>query len=198
MTRPILAALTAASLSAACLAIVLPLASPAASAGAYDAPAQVSVDVEPGGGAAAVVRASLDIAAPPSTVWSVLFDCAGAPRFTPGLMSCKVLGKGPNWEEREHRLKGPIFHPVITNRFRLDYQTDQRLSFRRTGGDWKRSDGEWRLTPVAGGKATHVSYVLHFAIDAPISSKMLRDGIAKGMPKSLAALRKEAISRAGH
>jgi uncharacterized protein YndB with AHSA1/START domain len=170
---------------------------PAASTAPFDGPPQISVDVEPGGGAAAVVHAQMDVAAPPGAVWAVLFDCAGAPRYEPGLISCTVLNRGPGWEEREHRLKGPIFHPVIVNRFRLDFQENQRLGFRRTGGDWKRSDGEWRLTSLAGGKATHVAYILHFAIDAPISSGMLRDGIAKGMPKSLHALRREALRRAG-
>ena len=165
--------------------------------GLYDGPPQVSVDVEPGGGAAAFVRASIDINAPPSAVYATLFECTDAPRFTPNLISCKVVTRGPGWEEREHRSKGPIFHPVVVNRFRLDYVKDQHLSFKRTGGDWKRSDGEWRLTPLAGGKATHLTYTMHFAIDAPIPAKALRDGIAKGMPKSLDIIRKESLRRAG-
>jgi uncharacterized protein YndB with AHSA1/START domain len=192
MTARTLTALAAAALLAAGVA-----ARPAASAGPFDGPPQINVEVEPGGGAAAVVHAQMDVAAPPSAVWAALYDCAGAPRYVPGLISCKVVAHGAGWEEREHRLKGPIFHPVVINRFRADFTPDQRLAFHRTGGDWKRSDGEWRLTPLGGGKATHVTYVLHFAIDAPISSGMLRDGVAKGMPRSLEALRREAIARAG-
>jgi uncharacterized protein YndB with AHSA1/START domain len=193
MKRRRLAALGAAALLAAAL-----MQGPATSAGPFDGPPQINVQVEPGGGAAAVVHAQMDVAAPPAAVWAALYDCAGAPRYVPGLISCQVVARGPGWEEREHRLKGPIFHPVVVNRFRADFTPDQRLAFHRTGGDWKRSDGEWRLTPLAGGKATHVTYLLHFAIDAPISSGMLRDGVAKGLPKSLEALRHEAIARAAH
>lgn len=182
----------------AIVGLTLAVAGAAAAAGPYEAPPQVNVAVEPGAGAAAVVHAAFDVAAPPSAVWASLTDCAGAPRHTPGLISCRVVNRGPGWEEREHKLKGPIFHPVITNLFRLDMQPNSRLAFRRTGGDWKRSDGEWRLAPVAGGKATHVTYDMHFAIDAPIPASALRDGIAKGLPKSIEALRRDAIARAGH
>ncbi len=176
----------------------LALTTPAASwAQAYNATPAVSVAPD-GPGATVLVHASMDIAAPPSAVWATLTDCAGAPRFTPGLMSCTIVQRGPGWEIREHRLKGPIFHPVVLNIFRLDFDLNKRLGFRRTGGDWKRSDGEWTLTPLSGGKGTHVTYVVHFAIDAPIPAGAMRDGVRKGLPKSLIALRAESVRRAAH
>lgn len=167
----------------------------AASAQEYAKPPVVNAKAEPGltGGS---VNASIDIEAPPSAVWSALTDCAGAPRFMPKLISCRILNKGPGWEEREHRIKGPFFKPVMTSQFRADMQTERSIAFHRTGGDWKRSQGEWRLTPLAGGKGTHVTYQISAAINGPAPSGMVRSSIASGVREALLALRKESMARA--
>jgi hypothetical protein len=160
----------------------------------YDAAPVVSVAAE--SGSAGVVHAALDVAAPPRVVWAVLTDCADAPSHMPGLLSCKILERGPGdaWQVREHRLKGPFIHPVMRNVFRLEMKPYDSLSFRRVAGDWKRSDGAWGLTPIPGG--THVTYELHVAVEGPAPAGMVRASVAKGMPASLLALRREAVARA--
>ncbi|WP_421932790.1 SRPBCC family protein [Phenylobacterium sp.] len=170
------------------------LASPALAASGFNAPPTVSAQAE--GGSAGVIRAAMDVAAPPAVVWKVLSDCANAPRYMPKLLSCRTLERDPagRWDVREHRLQGNAFKPVMRNVFRTTLEPPHRLAFHRTGGDWKRSDGEWRLRPIPGG--THVTYELHVAVDAPVPAGMVRGAVAKGMPASMLALRKEALAQA--
>ena len=170
------------------------IAGPSFAAGRFEAAPTVSAQAE--GGSAGVIRAAMDVAAPPAVVWKVLSDCANAPRYMPKLLSCKTLERDPagKWDVREHRLEGNAFKPVMRNVFRTTLEAPRRLAFRRTGGDWKRSDGEWRLTAIPGG--THVTYELHVAVDAPVPASMVRGAVAKGMPASMRALRKEALAQA--
>jgi carbon monoxide dehydrogenase subunit G len=149
----------------------------------------VSVRTEGDGGAAS---ASLDIAAPPSAVWAALTDCAAAPRYMPGLISCKVVSKGAGWEVREQKIKG-LFGPM-TNVFRADLDPPSRFRFHRVGGDWKRSEGEWRVTAIPGG--AHVSYEIHVAVNGPAPAALVKSIVGSSLPKSLEALRAEALKRA--
>lgn len=175
------------------------LAAVATAAGAQDFAAApvVTAKADPGqsGGS---VSASIDIGAPPAAVWSALTDCAGAARYMPKLISCRIVEKGPGgrWEIREHKIRGPVFHPVMTSQFRADLDPERSLAFHRTGGDWKRSEGEWRLSPLDGGKATHVTYKISAAVSGPVPSGMLRSSIASGVRDSLLALRRESMARA--
>lgn len=183
--RPILAGLSALAVASA------------ANAQDFKAPPSVSAKADPGqsGGS---VSASIDIQAPPSAVWSALTDCAGAPSYMPKLISCRIIEKGPGgrWEIREHKIKGPVFHPVMTSQFRADLEPQKSLTFRRTGGDWKRSEGEWRLSPLDGGKATRVTYRISAAVSGPVPSGMMRSSIASGVRESMLALRRESMARA--
>ena len=171
------------------LAVALLLGAAPASAADFNADPVVSVRTEGDGGAAS---ASLDIAAPPSAVWAALTDCAGAPRYMPGLISCQVVKKGQGWEVREQKIKG-LFRPM-TNVFRADMDPPSRFRFHRIGGDWKRSEGEWRLTAIPGG--THVTYEIHVAVNGPAPASLVKSAVGSSLPRSLEALRKEARRRA--
>ena len=168
----------------------------ASSAAAQDYAAAPSVSARPDPGqSGGSVSASIDIKAPPQAVWSALTDCAGAPRYMPKLISCRVVQKGPGWEIREHKIKGPVFHPVMTSQFRANLDPPKSLAFHRTGGDWKRSEGEWRLAPIDGGKGTHVTYRISAAVSGPVPSGMMRSSIASGVRESMLALRRESMAR---
>ncbi len=166
-----------------------------ARAQAYDAAPVVTITRE--ADTAGAVHASLDIAATPATVWAVLLDCAQAPRFMPRLISCQVISRDGGSEVREHRLKGPIFKPVLRNRFRIDLTPQRQIAFRTLEGDWKRSDGQWRLSPIDGGKGTHIDYEIHAATRIPAPASMVRAAVAKGQPEALQALRRECVRRQG-
>jgi hypothetical protein len=141
----------------------------------------------------------MDVHAPPQVVWSTLTDCPNATQFMPKLISCKVVERGPGgrWEIREHKLRGGLFKPVMRNVFRADFDPPRQLSFHRVAGDWKRSEGVWRLRAVDGGRGTHVDYETHVAVAGPVPVSMVRSAVAKGMPEAMLALRREAVRRGG-
>jgi len=159
------------------------------------------VHAQKGPDSSAVVDAAFDIHAAPSAVWSTLIDCTNATRFMPKLISCRVLQTGPGdrWEIREHRLKGGLFKPQMRNVFRADFTPDRKLSFHRIDGDWKTSEGVWTLSPIDGGRGTHVTYHTEVAVDGPVPEGLLQSAVAKGAPEAMEALRREVMSRAhGH
>ncbi|RAK59829.1 hypothetical protein DJ021_08430 [Phenylobacterium hankyongense] len=175
------------------------LASGASGALAQAYEAAPVVHAEATSGSAASVSASMDVAAPPAVVFATLRDCEHATSFMPRLISCKVLQKGPGdrWEIREHRLKGGLLKSEMRNVFRADFDAPRSLSFHRVAGDWKTSQGQWRLTPIDGGKGSHVAYHTDVAVNGPVPVSMVRSAVAKGMPEAMLALRRESVARAG-
>ena len=135
--------------------------------------------------------ASMDVRAPPSAVWAVLVDCPNAPRFMRNLISCRVLERGDGWEVREHRVQGGPFR-VMRNVSRLTFEPDRRLAFHRIEGDWTRSDGEWRLTPIDGGRGTHVEYEISAAMNGGLPLGISQSFLYASVRGTLAALRREA------
>jgi len=162
---------------------------PLAAAQQYAAAPRVSVQRQGRDGAA---QASMDVQAPPAAVWAVLSDCPNAGRYLRRLISCRVLERGDGWEIREHRVRGWLLRPVMTNVARIELEPDRRFAFRRVGGDWTRSDGEWRLTPIDGGRGTHVEYNVAASLAGPLPAGMSRAAMLDDIRATLAALRREA------
>jgi uncharacterized protein YndB with AHSA1/START domain len=163
------------------------LATPCAFAQSYDAPPVVNARRVDGGGQA---TASMDVNAPPAAVWAVLTDCANARRFMRELISCRIIERGEGWEVREHRVRGWVLRPVLRSVARIDLTPNQRFAFRRIGGDWERSDGEWRLTPIDGGRGTRVEYTIDAAMRGPIPVPQAR--LIRTVRNTLSNLRHEA------
>lgn len=139
------------------------------------------------------LRAEMDIAAPPAVVWAVLVDCATAPRHVPGMKSCKILSRDVSglWDIREHRVRLPWIPLVLRNVVRSDYDPERRLHYQKADPGGQRLDGEWRLTPIKGGQATHVNYEGYVTAPWPIPEPLLRAYVIKGME----AVRAESLAR---
>lgn len=140
------------------------------------------------------LRAEFDIAAPISVVWAVLVDCDTAPQHVPGMQSCKVLDqdRAGLWDIREHRVKLPWFPLVLRNVVRSDYEPLARLRYQKARPDGQRLDGEWRLSAINGGAATHIVYVGYLTGVLPIPELILRAYVREGIE----AVRTESLSRA--
>jgi len=148
------------------------------------------VSVAPAAGGDGVrVEAAIDIAAPAERVWTVMTDCERAASFVPGLESCRVLERDPagRWDIREHRIAWVWFLPRIRSVFRTDYDAPKRLRFRRIAGDLRRSEGEWRLVPLAGG--TRVHYDATLATDVPAPDFMVESALKRDIATVLRRLR---------
>jgi uncharacterized protein YndB with AHSA1/START domain len=168
--------------------LALLCASPA-TAQNYDAAPQVSAQRAGDGGRAS---ASMDVRAPPAAVWAILSDCSQATTFMRDLISCRVLERGEGWDIREHRVRGWPLRPVMRNVSRITLEPNRRLAFRRIDGDWTRSDGEWRLTPIDDGRGTHVEYRIDAALAGPLPAVISRARLVSSVRNTLADLRRAA------
>lgn len=173
----------------AVIAFTVLLLSTPASAQSYGAAPVVSAQRAGDGGRAS---ASMDVRAPPSAVWAILSDCAQARRFMRDLVSCRVLERGDGWDVREHRVRGWPLGPVMRNVSRITLEPNRRLAFRRLEGDWTRSEGEWRLTPIDDGQGTHVEYQIDAAFRGPIPAGITQSRLVSSVRNTLANLRREA------
>lgn len=172
----------------AVIVVALVLA-PDAAAQNYDAAPVISAERDGDGGAA---RATIDIQAPPTAVWAVLSDCARARAFMRHLISCRVLEQGNGWDVREHRVRGWPLKPVMRNVSRIELEPNRRLTFHRVEGDWSRSEGEWLLTPIDGGRGTHVEYRINAALNGGVPAGISRSLLVNSIRGTLTALRREA------
>ena len=86
---------------------------------------------------AALIRAAVDIAAPPSTVWAVMTDCALTKRFITNVVSCTVLqgDQRSGWDVRDQFSRGNMFLPDIHNVVRSEYHPCTHIRFKRAGGN---------------------------------------------------------------
>jgi uncharacterized protein YndB with AHSA1/START domain len=173
------------------LAAVL-LAAPAYAQDYAAAPVVTGQRLGEDGGAA---RASMDVRAPPAAVWAVLADCPNATRYMRHLISCRVLDRGAGWEVREHRMRAGPFRGVLRNVSRIALEPYRRLSFQRIAGDWSRSEGEWRLTPIDSGRGTRVEYEISAAMDGGLPAGVSQSFLYSSVRHTLAALRREAERR---
>lgn len=147
---------------------------------------------------AARIRAAIDIAAPPRVVWLIMTDCERAPRFVPGLESCRILSRDPGgrWDVREHQVIWAWFMPRVRNVFHSDYEAPARLRFHRVEGDLRRSEGEWRLEPLDNGRATRLVYDAIMAPSVPLPDFLVVEALRRDIPIVLRELRRESQSAA--
>jgi uncharacterized protein YndB with AHSA1/START domain len=170
------------------ICVALLLATPAGAQN-YGEPPEITSQRLGNGGRAS---ASMDVRAPPAVIWEIISDCASARRYMRELISCRVLQRGQGWDIREHRVHGWPLKPVLRNVSRITLEPNRRLAFHRLEGDWSRSEGEWRLTPIDGGRGTHVEYELDAAIRSPFPASWTQSVLVGRMRASLLDLRREA------
>jgi hypothetical protein len=157
--------------------------------------AYADVDAEPQG--VGLIHAAVDIDAPPKVVWRVMTDCRETPKLIASADPCRVLSSGPGWDVREQVTRGGLFTPTIRNVYRSDYQPFSLIRFHKVGGDLKVEDGEWRLEPLHGGRATRVIYVNRVAANILAPAVLVRAGLRDDTPKVLINLRRESMAQRG-
>lgn len=137
------------------------------------------------------VRAAVQIAADPESVWRVMTDCARAPEFVPNLRSCEVLETGPDgaWEVLRHEVKYLWLWPRIHYVFRADYRRPFRVDFRHVSGDFKEQEGSWILSPLPEAGQTIVGYEVFLDPGFRVPQSIVRRALAQDLPELLMALR---------
>ena len=145
-------------------------------------------------GSTGIIHAVIDIAAPRAAVWAVMTDCARTSRLIANATCRVVSGDYRSGSDiREQVTNGNIIFPSMTNVFRSDYDALTRIRFRKAGGDFRTLEGEWRLEALSAG-STRVIYVNRLAINLPIPSALMREGLRRDVPKVLLNLRRESLA----
>lgn len=153
----------------------------------------VEVLTEPDG-TTGIIHGVIDIAAPKSAVWAVMTDCARTGRLIANA-TCRVVSGDyrAGTDIREQITKGNFIFPAMSNVFRSDYDAQSRIRFRRTSGDFRTLEGEWRLEAIDAA-TTRVIYVNRLAVNLPIPSALMREGLRRDVPKVLLNLRRESLA----
>ena len=157
------------------------------------------VDVRPDGpGASGLVRAAIDVAAPPKVVFQVLADCRLAPRMAPRLESCLVLERDPagRWDVREHVSRAGLI-PSLRSVFRSDFDPPRSITFQALGGDLPRFEGAWRVVELPAGAGSRVYYESRVTLPFRTPGPWARMTLRRDVVRALAALRRESLARAG-
>lgn len=143
------------------------------------------------------VDAWIDIPAAPALVWQTLNDCAGAPRFVPSLLQCKVVESDPlgAWDIREHLADPGWLLPNIRSRFRADYTPQTEIRFVQIEGDFEVMQGRWTLAPIDAGQGTRLRYEARLKPKMWVPDFIVRGIIEHDAPDTLRALRTEAVRR---
>lgn len=157
----------------------------------------LEVHAEPGGRGGAV-RAMIDIAAPPQTVWDTILDCERAARMTPSVKRCTVLERDAagRIELREHVVKWGFLLPALHSVSRLTLEPFRRIGFRCEGGDIKDCEGQWLLEPLDDGRATRVTYENRATAPFGLPDGLATMAMRRDVPAALRALRRESVAAA--
>jgi len=143
-----------------------------------------------------MVKAAIDIAAPPAVVWRTILDCDRAARMTPGVKRCRVVSRAPDGrsEVREHLVKWSFFLPSLHSTSRVDYEPQRLIRFTCVAGDIRACEGSWTLEPIQGGTATRVTYQMSAAAPFAVPTAMLSGLMRRDVPDALRALRRECMT----
>jgi hypothetical protein len=157
------------------------------------------VHVEPDEKAnAAHVRASIDISAPPLTVWGVITDCARQPQIVPNLESCRIVQHDPggHWDIREHVINWAALLPKLRTVVRTSYEVGHRMLFKRLDGDMRVSQGEWRVEQLGNGQATRLYYNALVAPNFPVPEFLIERTVHEDLPNLLHAIERASMADA--
>lgn len=150
-------------------------------------------------GPAAVVHATMEVAAPPAVVWKALTDPASIVRVMVSVKSVRVLqsDSAGRWEVREQVTKGGLA-PSLRVVTRAEFQPNVSMRFHRIDGDLKQLDGEWKLTPLDGGAHTAMTYDSRMTPPIAAPAFIVRSALRKDTIQSMTNLRDASEGSARH
>lgn len=174
------------------LALLVALAAPVAAFAQSEPAVSIGHDEERD---AMVVHASIDIEAKPATVWAVISDCDRAPKFVPNMESCRIVDRDPRdrWQVRETLLNITLL-PRIRSLSRLEFDKDRRITFKQAGGgDMRIAEGEWRVEPLARGKATRLRYDAVLALNMAVPHFLVENIANRDVPALMKNIERDSL-----
>jgi uncharacterized protein YndB with AHSA1/START domain len=144
-----------------------------------------------------------DLPGSPDRVLELLTDYESHPRWVKSLAESKVIWRGKSAADVYQRISAPL---VADRDFTLhatwSKEGDERvvkLRARNERGPAPKdgvvrvnvNEGEWRLTPSADGKSTHVTYRFRLDLGGKIPGNMASDQAARDLPGLFNSMRNE-------
>jgi len=122
------------------------------------------------------VEVALTVNAPPEEIFPILKEMEKYPDFMPDLVSVKVLERADNttvtaWVSN---VDGRVIQ--WTERDIID-DANHHIAYCQIDGDLKKFEGEWILTPVAGG--TEIRLTVDFEFGIPMIAGLLNPILKK-------------------
>ncbi|MEZ5498679.1 MAG: SRPBCC family protein [Steroidobacteraceae bacterium] len=170
---------------------------PTAAQSAALAAGDVVFEGESAKGRSGRARAAIMIDASPAQIWRIMTDCAAAPEFVPRLTRCTVIEHVPEkgFDIIQHEVRYAWFLPRVRYTFRADYVLNQRIDFRRIGGDLRNMQGTWLLrTDEHRPARTLVRYQVELDTGFWLPHSLIERSLRRDLPDTLRALRKRAGS----
>lgn len=134
------------------------------------------------------VTAGTTVAATPAAVYGVIADLDGYPTWAPELRRAAVLER--DGDGLPTMASFTLDAQVAQLDYTLQYQHDRpgRVRWRLIEGELlRRLDGQYRLTPIAGG--TQVDYALEADLAMPLPGALRRRAVRAIMHSGLTGLR---------
>lgn len=142
------------------------------------------------------IEAAVDIPVGAASLWNLLLDCAGAPKFVPKMTQCRVIehSKSADTDLREQRVRFLPGFADLTLRLRSYYTAPHEIRFAKEGGDLAVMEGYWRLEPLSA-TSVRLHYHADMAMKTPFPGGLVRGGMRRDTHAILHAVREEAIRR---
>jgi uncharacterized membrane protein len=149
------------------------------------------------------MRATGDMDAPPERILAVIADFERYPDFMPTASQAQVLQR--DGDRAYYYME--ITPPVISRRDYCIRVTVERLESGSFRNSWAADDsacpperkgvvrvhanqGEWLLSPIDGGRRTHVVYRCHIDVGGHVPGWMVNRASAKELPNIFAAVKR--------
>lgn len=144
-----------------------------------------------------IVETAALIAAPATTIWSVITECEVAPEYVPNVETCEQIevlddGRAAIFVQQ---IKPIFFLPRFEHVFRLDYTPHERIDMSRIDGPIEEMTGRWWLMPQEGGRVL-VVHSLTVNPGFPVPRFLLRATMKNDLSKILEAIRDRSEARA--
>lgn len=141
------------------------------------------------------VTVALQVVGSRETIWEVIHDKEHAADFLDGVLESKVLERDENRllvEQRTH-----VGGPKGAYRYRLLHKLTpmSKATFSYAGGELKDVEGAWWIFEGPTPKTCLVVYSLHIDAGFFAPQPIVKSGMKKTMPKTMASIAREVAKR---